>query len=274
MARPMKMEMEMEGEEPARKKPAKSSEESSEVFGSEAAYARFLPIATRLDADEIIPMRADASLAYHNVARGLSEVMEFEDHIKEHLPRVDLGELKSLPDLALGVVFASFKANSEGGESDTRALLVEAHALRRLLVVSAEAAGEAGFFSAKELAKVREGRGSSDMAGACVMLASLFTKHAEALAEKTAVTEEQVERAGEVGAELLRRFKPKGARRKGDAGTVSAAEERDRLWTLLSQRHERLWAVGAYVFGHAVDELVPGLLARAQPRAKSKRAEG
>src|SRR5512138_1617449 len=109
-----------EGEQPSRQKPTKSGEE---VFGSEAAYARFLPIATMLDADEIIPMRADASLAYHNVTRGLSEVMKFEDHIEEHLPKVDLDELKSLPDLALGVVFASFKANLEGGANDTRALL-------------------------------------------------------------------------------------------------------------------------------------------------------
>jgi hypothetical protein len=265
-----------ESEESAPKKPVKSGDEAPEVFGSEAAYARFLPLASAIDADQIIPMRADASLAYHNVASGVAEVMKYEDHLKEHLPKVNLGELHGLPDLALGVAFACLKAIREGGASDTRALLLEANALRRLLLRSAEAAGEAGIFTAQELAKVKEGRGPFDAASDCVALAALFTKHAQALEGKTAVTDGQVEQAAGVGAELLRRLKPKGARRKADAGTMSAAEARDRLWTLLAQRHERLWAVGAYVFGHAVDEMVPGLLARVQRKrkAKDKPAEG
>lgn len=262
-----------ESEESAPKKPVKSGDEAPEVLGSEIAYARFLPLASTLDADQIIPMRADASLAYHNVASGFAEVMKYEDHLREHLPKVNLEELHSLPDLALGVAFACLKASREGDAADSRALLMEAHALRRLLLRSVEAAGEAGIFTAQEVAKVKEGRGPVDVASDCVALAALFTRHAEALEGKTAVTEGQVEQAAGVGAELLRRFKPlksKGARRKADAGTMSAAEARDRLWTLLSHRHERLWAVGAYVFGHAVDEMVPGLLARVPRKRKAK----
>jgi hypothetical protein len=37
---------------------------------------------------------------------------------------------------------------------------------------------------------------------------------------------------------------------------------------LLALRHERLWAVGAYIYGHAVDEHVPRLLAT--PRVVSR----
>ena len=48
--------------------------------------------------------------------------------------------------------------------------------------------------------------------------------------------------------------------------------ERDRLWTLVVQGHERLWRAGAYLFGkELVDRMVPPLLgARAKPRAKAK----
>jgi hypothetical protein len=217
-------------------------------------------------------MRADASLAYHNVAEGCAAVLQHEAHIKEHLPKVDIAELRSVPDLALGVVFASLKANNEGGASDTRALLAEAHDLRRVLLKGADSAAEAGIFTSKEIAKVKQGRGPIDAAGDCVALASLFTRQAAALKGKTAVTKAQVTRAAELGTELLRRLKPKGTRRKPDAGTASAAEERDRLWTLLCQRHERLWAVGAYIFGHELDDHVPGLLSRRRPKAKKKPA--
>jgi hypothetical protein len=255
------------------KKPAKNTDAPPEVFGSEAAYTRFLPTAKALEAARVIPMRADASLAYHNVAAGCDEVLKYEAHIKAHLPKVDISELQSLPDLALAVAFASLKANSESGASDTRALLVEAHTLRRGLLKSADAAAEAGIFTEQQVSKVKKGRGPIDAAGDCVALASMFTKQAAALKGKTAVTAQQVARAAELGTELLRRLKPKGTRRKADAGTVSGADARDRLWSLLAQRHERLWAVGAYIFGHAVDERVPGLLSRVRRKAKKKPAE-
>jgi hypothetical protein len=255
------------------KKPAKTEDAPPEVFGSEAAYTLFFPAAKELEVAQVIPMRADASLAYHNVAAGCDEVLKYEAHIKAHLPKVNITDLRSLPNLSLAVAFASLKANSERGASDTRPLLVEAHSLRRVLLKSADAAAEAGIFTHKQVARVKKGRGSIDTAGDCVALASMFTKGAAALKGKTAVTTEQVMRAAELGTELLRRLKPKGTRRRADAGTVSATEARDRLWTLLAQRHERLWAVGAYIFGHAVDERVPGLLSRMRRKAKKKPPE-
>ena len=41
-------------------------------------------------------MRADASLAYHNVAAGAAAVLAYESHLREHLPRVSLAEIRSL----------------------------------------------------------------------------------------------------------------------------------------------------------------------------------
>ena len=43
------------------------------------------------------------------------------------------------------------------------------------------------------------------------------------------------------------------------------------LWTLLVARHERLWAVGAYVYGHAVDAHVPPLHAAAVEKGSKAR---
>ena len=57
----------------------------------------------------------------------------------------------------------------------------------------------------------------------------------------------------------------KRGKKKGAAGDLSpsaaeiAGDTRDRLWTLLGQRYDALWRVGAYLFGHDVDERIPKL---------------
>ena len=68
------------------------------------ARARFLAEARVLSADEILPLRTDPALAERNVAAGVAAVLLYDRHVAEHLPSVDLGELRSLPDLARAVV--------------------------------------------------------------------------------------------------------------------------------------------------------------------------
>ena len=93
-----------------------------------ALTARFLQEASALDPAEIVPLRTDAALAEKNVAAGLAAVLAYDAHIAEHLPEVDLGELRSLPDLARTVTDAAREA---GEDDETRALLAEATALRQ-----------------------------------------------------------------------------------------------------------------------------------------------
>jgi hypothetical protein len=58
--------------------------------------------------------------------------------------------------------------------------------------------------------------------------------------------------------------KARKAKKKSDADDAPSAAElaigvRDRLWTLLGQRYDALWRVGAYLFGQGVDDRVPPL---------------
>jgi hypothetical protein len=46
-------------------------------------------------------------------------------------------------------------------------------------------------------------------------------------------------------------------------------DARDRLWTLLSRRHQELQRVGGWFFGAALLEQVPPLQSRARPRKKA-----
>ena len=235
--------------------------------GHPSPRARFLRESQALAPDEIVPLRADASLAEKNVAAGVSAVLAYDAHVAEHLPEVDLGELRSLPDLARAVTDAAREA---GEDDETRALLAEATPLRHKLRVAATALVEGEILAPRDLGRLGRERGGVDVAGDCSALGALFEKNAGEIEGHSAVDPAEAARAVELGAELKARLKPKGAARKPGPEGLSPAEVRDRLWTLLVLRHERLWAVGAYVYGHAVDEHVPAL--HAPPPSKAARA--
>lgn len=241
-----------------------------------ATLARFLEEARAFDT--VRPLRADPRVVQHNVGLGVAAVMEWADHVREHLPHVDLDELRSLPDLALCLAHAAQEAAGEGPEAaETRELLVEAHELRRVLLAAARALVEGGVLAPRDLAKVHGEHGAVDAGADCLGLAVVFEKRAADVEGKTPIEEGKVARAAEVGAALRALWKPKGAARKPGAEGVSPVEARDRLWTLLVARHERLWAVGAYVYGHAVDEHVPPLTAKiagARTKKAAKAEEG
>jgi hypothetical protein len=237
-----------------------------------AALERFLAEARAFEPEQILPFRADPRTAQQSVAIGVAAVLTWADHVREHLPHVDLGELRSLPDLALYLADAAREADPAADTPETRELLAEAHALRRRLRSATIALLHAGILAPRELAKVGPDHGAVDVAADCAALATLFEKRADDIEGQTPVSPEQLARAAELAATLKALFKPKaGARRPGPTG-ISPVEARDRLWTLLVTRHERLWAVGAYIYGHSVDEHVPPLHAPPPP-AKGRKAE-
>jgi hypothetical protein len=243
-----------------------------EALAAAVAPGPFLRAAAAIEPDQILPLRADPTVAQHNVSAGVAAVMEYAEHAREHLPHVDLDELRSLPDLALAVIAAAREVDATD-EAEARRLLDEAGALRRLLRASAVALAEAGALSPRDAARVRDTRGPFDAGADCLALAALFQRRAGDLEGKTAVAEADVARAAEVGAALRALLRPKAAARKPGPGGMSPVELRDRLWTLLAIRHERLWAVGAYIYGHAVDDHVPALLAPVAGRRPKKRPD-
>jgi hypothetical protein len=240
-----------------------------------ATLARFLHETRAFEAEQLLPFRAHVRVVQHNVGVGVAAVLAWADHVRDHLPHVDLDELRSLPDLCLCLAHAVQEA-AGAVPGETSELLIEATDLRRALKTAAVALAAAGLLAAKDLAKIGPDHGAVDAGGDCLLLAALLEKRAEEIAGQTPVPEEQLARAAEVGAALRAAWKPKAAAKKPGAGGLSLVEARDRLWTLLAMRHERLWAVGAYVYGHAVDAHVPALTApisAARPKKPARSEE-
>lgn len=244
------------------------------VTGSQASYEQYLPAARALDAASVVPFRADASLAYHNVAVGLASLLARRAQAQA-LPGIDLPALSALPDKCLALAFAVDQALQASGGSNAAlaTLLPQASKLRRKLFAAADALVEAGLLPAAKVAALHAGKGKLDAANDLVGLAALFTANAAAIRGKTAITAADTTSAQQLGSQLLTLLKPGRARKTRPADAADAADVRDRMWTLVNLGWRDLWRACAYLYGPVeVDARVPPLQSRTATTSARKKA--
>jgi hypothetical protein len=239
------------------------------------AYERFVHAAADLPAGTLIPYRsADPVLARHNVQTGVDAVMPLRVRIAHELPGVTFANVASLPELALAVQYAARQAEMAPSANEIASNLSAAHALRGTLLTIADGLSRAGLLPGAEIAKIKKGRGALDAAADCVELSELFSKHEKKIAGKHAATAQMLKSANEVGSYLLSTLKSSRAKEK-KAVNGPAVEARDRLWSLLVQRHKDLRRIAYYIWDDSFNDHVPALLAHKRnpkPAAKGKSA--
>jgi hypothetical protein len=231
-----------------------SAAESSEEIGSQAAYDLFLPAAQKLPADKLSEYRADPQLAYQNVKRGAANVLTELARIKKELPLADIESVRTLPQVTQALIFSALQVNRDAGSPGTiEGLLNRAHPVRRKLLKAAEALVESSVIPDADLTPIRPGRGKVDTANDCVALAALFRKHEKKTAGKTAITAADIAEADEAGSKLQTLLKTKGtpADNRPAPALATAVDIRNRFWTLVEERHDHLWRIGAWLWGHA-----------------------
>ena len=228
--------------------------------GSEKAYLRFLPDAQKLDPGDIVRYRFDAHQARNNILIGVPNVMAREAEFKDKIPKEPIDPLRSLPDLIEGVIFAVLQVDRRS-RGEIAKLVQRASALRGPMLDQAEVFASLKLFSAARVRKIREGSGNLDLADDCSSLAALYRAHQDDVKGKNPITAAMVTEAADVGTKLGALLRPAGGRKRKAPPEVGAAiDARDRLWTLVVQRHKRLRSVGAYLFGiEGLDEMVPPL---------------
>lgn len=233
------------------------------------ALDRFQPAARKLHAKQVKHCRADLDIVHHNLARGLEAVLAHEDHVRKALPEIDLDELRDVLDLSLALrIAASAARERQRSRGALPKMLAEARRLRKVLLLSAETLALTGILDGYVISKIRGGNGPFDTAMDCIELGEIYFANAEKIRGKSPVTDDDVRAISAIGQELQTRLTPMKAERPPDPESLAAIELRDRLWTLLLQRHETLWKVGAYLFGFAVESRVPPLQTRKPGRNK------
>lgn len=241
---------------------------------SRRLFQMFSPEAKRIDERDLVSFRGAVALAHRNVVQGVEAVLEHEKVIVEELPKIDIEEIRSLPELSLSVVYAATQVDRHRASSELVETLSRARELRQFLLVSAESLVHAGIFDAHEVGKIRAGRGDIDTATDCIELSALYEKHARAIRGKTPVTKANIREAADLGAELLASLKPKNVSlpKKAQSEVAEARDLRDRLYTLLVHRHDTLRRVGAYLFGlRDIDKKVPTLQTRVFTSSRGKK---
>ncbi len=230
---------------------------------AQKAYEKFLPEALALAPAAITPYRLDPDLALVNVKTAHAAILPKKAEIPTHLPKVDLAALLALPELAMAVKFAALCAEQTAPSDKTvNDALAEARKLRRALLAVARGLAETGVVPQHEVEAIVSGRGSRDVAEDCVALAGLYRKHAGAIAGKHAVSDAQVEEAAATGSWLLAAMRPGNAPTAKAGPPPAAIDARNRLATLLVQRHAELRKVAHYFHGEAYEDLAPALQSR------------
>jgi len=242
------------------------------VVGTQAAYEKYLPAASALPAASVIPFRADASLAYHNVVVGAAS-LQARAKDAAALPGIDLSAIEALPEQCLAVAFAIETAQSKGPNVTLAQLTGQASVLRRKLFAAADALVAADLLPTAKVAALHAGTGKIDTAQDLIGLAALFSANAAAIKGKTAVTSADTTQAAALGSQLLTMLKPTRARKTTPAAQASAADTRDRLWTLVCTGYDVMWRAGAFLFGPAeIEAKVPALQSRTATTSARKKA--
>jgi hypothetical protein len=229
-----------------------------ESVGSQAAYDAFLAAAKLLDPSVIEECCADVVLAYHNVSRGVENVLGGGAVVVGKLPDVNVVELSLLPRLAQGLVFATLQVHRELRSAPFGVLFERAQVLRRKLRKAAEALAEAGLLADADIDEVRL-QVRQDVLEDCLALAALLRRNEGQITGRSPVAAADLREAEQVADKLRTMLGQQGDAIEGAPSLVKVIEMRDRFWTLLFQRYDVLWRCGAWLYGRAVEERVPPL---------------
>ncbi|WP_437649397.1 hypothetical protein [Sorangium sp. So ce362] len=211
-----------------------------------AAFDRAAPDMDALERHALIPINIDIPRAVSQVLGVLPGLLALRPLIAERLPTHDVGLVDRLETYALAAWVAHLAWLSSGGtQNGLKPLVEEAAPLRANLLGDAEALARRGLLDAETVADIRTGNGHMDTANDLVALSALFSGSWPEIAGKTAATEEEVRRAGELGPQLLAAL---GVREHGAAPSPSdAADRRARAFTLFVNAYDQTRRAVAYL---------------------------
>lgn len=232
-----------------------------EALGSKKAYDKFLSTARAIDSGLVEECRADVAVAYHSVKRGLENLLS-QDVPLSRLPDINVDELRTVPELAQGVAFAVLQWHRQLEAASFGPLFEQAQRLRSKLLKAADALAEMDLLPKTEAEMVRH-LSRHDVIGTCMAFSELLRRNEARVAGRSPVTAAELDEVDQTVTQLRALLSPRADVRSEPTlpSLVETAQVRDRLWTLLKQRHDLLWRCGAWLYGREVDSRVPPLQA-------------
>lgn len=207
-----------------------------------------------LDPSDFTPVNADIPISVSIVLGALAQLLGLRVEIQAELPKFELRNLDLLRAYALAVWYCHLLhvGREKAGESATKTLVTEAQPLREGLLVGAAALAHRGLVDADRVAEIRSGTGHIDMANDLVALAALYLEAWDSVKDKTAVELAEVNRAAELGPELLVALSVKDGPLTPPKG-IDSAEIRVRAFTQFSKAYDECRRAVGYLRWHQKD---------------------
>jgi len=258
----------------SRSKPKKSSStQSASARGHSfaAKYERFLDDALALPAASVKPLALDPVVAMQNARRACQVLSPHRPALAAQLPAIAWDAAFSVVDLAEALVFAADRVvKSAVTREEIEAHRAKLQSVREPAILSARALALLGHLDPRDVDAIEQGTGLIDQGRDGVALAELFSRNANAIAERHPLTDAHLALLREEGEWVLRNVVPDGTEAVLDAKRAEAAEVRDRFGALLQQRYADLES-GAFVLRSDLGErAIPTLFTRAAPAAKDE----
>lgn len=228
-----------------------------------ACYERFIPLARAWPVQQVLVFRGNAGLVLANVRFGLDSACVDRAAVERDLPHADLPKALETPDLARSLVYAVGRVVEPVSEGEVKRRIAAIKTVREPMADAARNMALKNVIPAKSVPEVRKGGGVPAVARHAVDLAELFTAHAERMRGSHPFTDEDVRTLHENGEWLMENLKPTREPSRKVSRANSPADDRDRLWTLLTVWHVELRRIGGYFHPNTLDQVVPPLLSAA-----------
>lgn len=245
-----------------RPKAVKSAPFRPQVAQAAAAFMKIKPRLAALEPHQVLEVTVEIPAVVSTALGAVTNLKPMRDAIASELPKHPVDMLDDLEDYALAFWYAHLlKQNQESGAESPKKLMEEAAPMRESLLIAAEALAHKGLLERKRVAEIRSGHGNKDVANDLTALAAVFRSAWERVKTKTAVEEDEVARAEEVGMKLALAIGAKEANGAGAGKPADAADRLARAFTLLSVAYNACRRAAAYIRWEQgdVDDLAPPL---------------
>ncbi|HEU4411530.1 MAG TPA: hypothetical protein VFS43_40165 [Polyangiaceae bacterium] len=240
------------------------------------AYERVRPDLDAMPAEAVGRITANVTTAAATVFGALPVIEAMGEDIKG-LPHIDHPLLGKLRDYALALYYVGvIVMHAGGGKAAINALMGEAMPLRARLLTSAETLAAYDLVDAQRVASIRAGAGQLDTANDLTALSQLFRSGGDALFSNVPVTRAEIDRAAELGLQLLAALGRRMVGTDGEGLPSRYEDDRARAFRLVVRSYDegrRAVTFLRWREGDA-DLLVPSLFAAKRRRSPPKDEPG
>lgn len=246
---------------PAKRAPAKreASPRPFTATSPERCFAHFLPLAQEVPAEAIEVFRLDATLVQQSLERGVSAVRAELRALKRKLPGCAPAELMELPALGLALAHAASRVPRPASAPEVEKRLAQMRPILEAALRQLEVFALIDLIPAHVPAAIRQGQGALAAAEDALAIPAVFQDNEELIGHRHPFTSAMLKKLAEDGDWLIERLAPlEEAREQAERSPEAVVQ--NQLWSLITERHERLRQAGAVLFGlRGLDAKVPPL---------------